>query len=232
MPTDPTLDPSVFDKLYHSGAWICIAILVLFFALRFASTSWAWLRDDHRAVWVSAILGGLALLVVPASQGTTPNLSMIIGAIVTVASLHANPKKPSPMEQKIAQAGFIRLGLMAAIAVLAAVVLMLGCSGSTRQRDLGYTLTGVVSASAALDAYVGPHELALGKCDPATVAKADCEARVATFQNELAKARATIRAVSDLIGAGYKANTDASVTTAEAAAAQLYTLLKTLGVSL
>lgn len=107
-----------------------------------------------------------------------------------------------------------------------------GCSTATRQRELGYTLSGVVSASAALDTYVGPHELALGKCDPATVTKADCEARVAKFQADLTKARATIKSVCDLIGAAYKANSDESITTAEAAAAAAYGLLKTLGVSL
>lgn len=107
-----------------------------------------------------------------------------------------------------------------------------GCSTPTRQRDLGYTLTGVIAASAALDAYVPAHEMALAKCDPKVILQADCEARVATFQTELAKARKAIKGALDLIGVGYKTNNDPSVATAEAAAAAAYAFLKTLGVSL
>jgi hypothetical protein len=128
MPTDT--DVSTLDKLYHSGAWICLGILITFLALRAAKSRVPWLQEDHRAVWVSAFLGGLALLVVPAAQGTTPNLSMIMVALVTVFSLHADPKR-TPDEQKQPQAGSARLGVMLVLAFVGAVsIAPFACTGT------------------------------------------------------------------------------------------------------
>jgi hypothetical protein len=90
MTTDPT---STIDHLYSTGAWFCLAIVLAFFGLRWAATHIAWLEEDHHAVYVSAALGGLTLLAVPAAQGTTPNTSMILSALITVIALAANPKK-------------------------------------------------------------------------------------------------------------------------------------------
>jgi len=220
MQTDPTLDPSVLEKLYHSGAWLCLGILVVFFGLRAAKSRIAWLQEDHRAVWVSAILGGLALLAVPAMNGTTPNLSMIIGALVTVASLHADPKKTAT-EQKLAQGGFIRLGLMACIAVIAAGVLMLGCStGASRQSTLGYALATATAISSELT----PQNDALIQADISGrtwSSQAAGDAALTKYEKARDKVLADVPIVLDAIGAAYQLNDDASLKTAETALATL-----------
>lgn len=106
-----------------------------------------------------------------------------------------------------------------------------GCSTAARERQLGYTLSGLVAAQATLDAYVGPHELGIVKsCTPDD--KAGCEAKVHAFQLSRDKARADLRGALDLVGAAYKANSDPAVATAEAAAAAAFAFLKQLGVAL
>lgn len=96
---DPTEAPgealSMMSKLYKSGAWIGLAILASFFTLSIAAKRVAWLKEGRRAVYCSAALGGLALLTVPASQGTTPNLSMVVAAVIAAMTLALNPTKPS-----------------------------------------------------------------------------------------------------------------------------------------
>ncbi len=92
----PSPDPeslSTLAKLYQSGAYIPLAILVLFFALRYASTHWAWLEQGKRAAYAAAGLGGLATLVPPAAQGTTPNASMLVAAVLAVMTLLTSPAK-------------------------------------------------------------------------------------------------------------------------------------------
>ena len=82
---DPLADPaaslSLFAKLYHSGAYLCLGIVVVFAGLRWASNHITWLEAPNRAHYVTAALAGLALIALPASQGTTPNLSMIVSAV-------------------------------------------------------------------------------------------------------------------------------------------------------
>jgi hypothetical protein len=224
---DPALDPSVLEKLYHSGAWLCLAILVVFFALRAAKTRIAWLKEDHRAVWVSAILGGLALLVVPATQGTTPNLSMLIAALVTVASLHADPKK-TPEEQKAElptatvvspPRGFARLGLMIAIVAIGSVLLF-GCStGASRQSTLGYLL----ATTTAVAADMTPQNDALIQADIAgrAASQAAGDAALTKYEKARNKVIADVKLVLDAIGAAYQLNDDASLKTAELAGATL-----------
>lgn len=96
---DPIAAPSetlsMLTKLYKSGAWLGLSILVAFFALTIASKKVAWLKHGRRAVYCSAALGGLALLTVPATQGTTPNISMLVAAFGAAISLALNPTKPS-----------------------------------------------------------------------------------------------------------------------------------------
>jgi len=159
---NPTTDDlSAIDKLYHSGAWLCLGLVAVFLVLRYAATRWAWLKEDHRAVWVSAILGGLALLVVPATQGTTPNLSTILTAVFTVLALHADPKKTPAEQDKAAQGGFIRLSLMLVIAAIAGAVLLAGCGASTRHKVLAGTFASLDVASAELVKIDGEQETAL-----------------------------------------------------------------------
>ena len=135
MISDPT---TTIDHLYSTGAWFCLGIVLAFFALRWASQHIAWLEQDHHAVYVSALLGGLALLVVPAAQGTTPNLSMLLTALVTVIALASNPKKPvTPDAARAPQAGIVRLRMMLALALIGSPFLMLAPSCKTAGPVIG-----------------------------------------------------------------------------------------------
>jgi hypothetical protein len=91
--TLPDPNVSTLDKLYSSGAFFCLGILVLFFVVRYLTKHWAWLREGQRHVWAVAFLGGLATLVVPATQGTTPNASMLVAVAITIGSILVDPKK-------------------------------------------------------------------------------------------------------------------------------------------
>lgn len=82
---EPTTD-TVFN-LYHSGAFLCAGILLGYLSLRYLSTHVAWLQVPGRAHYVAAVLGGLATIIVPVSQGTTPNMSMITLVVTTIAAL-------------------------------------------------------------------------------------------------------------------------------------------------
>jgi hypothetical protein len=91
--TLPDPNVSTLDKLYSSGAFFCLGILALFFVVRYLTKHWAWLREGQRHVWAVAFLGGLATLVVPASQGSTPNTSMLVAVAITIGSILVDPKK-------------------------------------------------------------------------------------------------------------------------------------------
>lgn len=218
-------DPTVLEKLYHSGAWVPLGILLAFFGLRAAKSRIVWLQEDHRAVWASAILGGLATLIVPATQGTTPNLAMIIGAIVTVASLHADPKK-TPAEQKQTQAGFARLGLMVVIAMLGAMLLF-GCGGANHQKSLGYATATLDAVQITIDTYDTKH---IAQIASSGTSRADIDAKTAAWLADFDKAKASLRAARLVIVDGYKLDTDASITNAETAAADVLALITSLGV--
>jgi hypothetical protein len=105
----------------------------------------------------------------------------------------------------------------------------IACTSTSRERQLGYTLTGLIAAQSALDAYEKPHvEQIVKECRPDD--KAGCEQKVKTFLDARTKARADLKAALDLVGAGYKLNDDKSLANAEAAAAAVMTLLHNLGV--
>lgn len=95
---DPTVAPldaaSDLQKLYRSGAWMPLAILTAFFLLVVLQKKWVWLSAGNRKVYVAAAIGGLAILAVPASQGTTPNLAMVVAALGAALALWTNPKPP------------------------------------------------------------------------------------------------------------------------------------------
>jgi hypothetical protein len=93
--TSPTDAVSTAAKLYHSGTIPAAIIVTAFFLLAWLSKHWAWLEGDHRAAIVAAVLGGLATIVEPLTRGTSPNLSMIGGAVVAGLALFANPKPGS-----------------------------------------------------------------------------------------------------------------------------------------
>jgi hypothetical protein len=122
-PTDPS--PDVLFSLYHSGAFLCLGIVAAYLALRYASSHIAWLEVPGRAHYIAAVLGGLALIIGPISQGTTPNASMLMTAGSAVVALFLRGVQHDG-DPKQAQAGFARLGLVVIVAVFGVVVV--GCA--------------------------------------------------------------------------------------------------------
>jgi len=217
MTPDPT---TTINHLYSTGAWFCLAIVLAFFALRWASTHVAWLEEDHHAVYVSAALGGLTLLVVPAAQGTTPNMSMILSAVITVVALAANPKKPTPTpDAKTPQGGFVRFGLMAFIAVIAAGVLMLGCTGANRQKDLGLGLSTAIAISSDINRQNNKLIEAGITGSAHTVAEGD--AKLAKYEAARDKVVKDVPIVLDALAVALQVNDDPTFNTAKAALATL-----------
>lgn len=220
-------DISILSKLYHSGAWVPLGILVAFFLLRALSTRVAWLKEDHRAVWVSAILGGAATLIVPLSQGTTPNISMIGAALMTVMALHADPKK-TPTEQKQAQGGFARLGLLIVLSMIGAMLLF-GCSASTRLKTLDSTMAALDSAEIGLMAFDQKHQNDIvNDCDPKAT-KAECQAKLDAYRAKRKVVIDSLGAAYDLLKHAFEVDDDPSAATAIAAATAVAAQLKGLG---
>lgn len=118
---DPVTSPiealSSVDKLYHSGAYLLLGIVLVFMGLRWASQHVAWLEVPNRAHYVTALLAGLALVAVPASQGATPNLSMIVVAIGTVISLCAPGAKSVPRQGQAGRASIVVTFAIAAVSI-------------------------------------------------------------------------------------------------------------------
>lgn len=120
MIPDPTVDPtatvSLLSHLYSTGALFCLGVVAVYIALKYASKHVAWLEVPGRAHYVTVALAVLAVFALPASQGTTPNTSMLMIAFGTAMSLLL-PGAPS--SSKAQQAGFARFDVMFTLAALA-----------------------------------------------------------------------------------------------------------------
>lgn len=92
---DPTADPaatmSMLSKLYHSGSFFALGIVLLFGIAYFLDEKIAWLRRGKRGVYLAAAIGGVATCVGPAINGTTPNTAMIVTVISTCVALILKP---------------------------------------------------------------------------------------------------------------------------------------------
>lgn len=94
-------EPNFWERmlwLWRSGAGIPVAILGLFGAAMVASRKIAWLRQDHRAVYVAATIAGLGKLAEIAATGQTPNQNAIIGAFTGLWLLVIRAQ-PAPTEK-------------------------------------------------------------------------------------------------------------------------------------
>lgn len=103
-PTDNALgDPLGFYEyvaaLWRSGAILSTVIVTSLGILKVLQARVAWFQQGHRIVVVSAVIGALSLLADSLSNGGSPNLSMIVVAIVTVVAA-VIPAKHAPEDAK------------------------------------------------------------------------------------------------------------------------------------
>jgi hypothetical protein len=100
LPPDPLQDPAasvgIVEKLFRSGAITSALIVAAFMVLVVLRARVSWFSQGWRAVWCSAALGGLSLLVDSIQSGLTPNISMLIVAGTTTAALAMKPKPVTP----------------------------------------------------------------------------------------------------------------------------------------
>ena len=75
--------------LYHAGAIVPVIILAAYYGGSWAGKHIAWLEVPNRAHYLAIGLGGLAVLVPSALQGTTPNAQMLLGAVAAAILLVA-----------------------------------------------------------------------------------------------------------------------------------------------
>lgn len=223
MTTDPS--PSSLYALYHSGAYLCLAIVALYLALKFASLHVAWLKVPGRAHFVTGILGAAALVIVPISQGTTPNFVMFTTVLPVLAALFL---PGAPKKDATAQAGFVRLGLMVVLAMLGAMLLF-GCGASSRLKTLDATMATLDSAEIGLMAFDQKHQNDIvNDCDPKAT-KADCQAKLDAYRAKRDTAVKALVAAYTALTAAFQVDDDPSAATAIAAAAVVSAQLKGLG---
>lgn len=131
MTTDPST--STLYALYHSGAYLCLGILAVYFLLKYLSTSdgkiGTWLKVPGRAHYVTAIIGVIGLFIGPLSQGTTPNASMFFTSMPAIFALLL-PGAPKKIDTAPPQAGFVNLRLLPLIAI----AMLIGCAWFTSER--------------------------------------------------------------------------------------------------
>lgn len=233
MTPDP--DISTLDKLYHSGAWLCLAIVVAYLLLRFASAHVAWLQVPGRAHYVTAILAGGALIVVPAAQGTTPNISMIVAAFSAAIALFLRgaPVAAAPVVSgelpivKDKESGFVDRGLLGFLATFA-IVVMVACGAGIADKAIDATL---IAAKTSHDLYLVYDDTAQSKCTIAPKDKASGQACLDAVKATQVKVEPLFAALKSAIEAAQKARDAATVTTMAAAAKTLADGLRTAGVT-
>lgn len=95
---DPIAQPvesvSFVVKLWKGGAMVSAIIVALFLGLLAASRKIKFLQTGYAAIAVASLLGGCAMLVERAAEGTTPTFAMFLSALVTAVALALKPKQP------------------------------------------------------------------------------------------------------------------------------------------
>jgi hypothetical protein len=234
MTTDPST--STLYALYHSGAYLCLGILAVYFALKYLSTSdgkiGTWLKVPGRAHYVTAAIGVIGLFVGPLSQGTTPNAMMFFTSLPAIFALllPGAPKKTD--DSRAPQAGFTSPGVMLLI-VSIGMALHLGCGASARQKTLFATLATLDGAETGLVAFDQKYQDGIvAACrNDSSCTEAIGHTRLVDYRAKRDVAVKAITAAYVVLGQAFSLDNDPSLKAALAAAAVVATQLSTLGVT-
>ena len=93
----PQESASLLYRLYKAGHLVPAIVVLAFFLLQLLQRWVAWFRTGYRKLAVAAVLAGLGMLAERAAAGTTPNLSMTLGALgVAFAMWMKTEGEPKP----------------------------------------------------------------------------------------------------------------------------------------
>lgn len=90
--TAPADSASLLYTLYKAGHLVPAIVVASFFGLVLAQRWVSWLRTGYRKLAVASVLAGLGMLAERAASGTTPNLTMVMGAIGAAFAMYVNTK--------------------------------------------------------------------------------------------------------------------------------------------
>lgn len=196
----------------------------------------SWFAQGKRLAIATAALGVAGAALQALAIGT-PWSGVLMTAVAAAFKL-LSPVVAGAPAAKPATAGFAArplvfgLGMVGLVAI--AVVAGAGCGASQRETTIKTTFLSVDAARDGFLAYDRSHELSLvAHCDPAVDSKEQCTAKVAASQKALADYQAKRAKVDLAFATAYRSmtaaqiiNTDQSVASMAAAAAQLYDLVK------
>ena len=78
-------------KMFTSGAYLPFALLVIYAGLRFVKDETHWLNQGRTAVITAAVLAGLTQLVPILTTGKTPDMQLVVAAVMTAIGLYLHP---------------------------------------------------------------------------------------------------------------------------------------------
>lgn len=94
--TDPVESVSLVVSLWKGGTIPAALIVAVFLGLTVAARSVPWLARGYAAIISASVLAGLAVIIEPASRGTTPTAGMIISALFAAVALALKGKGEMP----------------------------------------------------------------------------------------------------------------------------------------
>lgn len=201
------------------------ALTVAYVAARWLLTkneSTHWIAQGRTLAAITTVIG-VAGTALQAFTSGTPWSGVVVTAVLGLLHLADATVTPAAV-QKQSQAGFARLGLLAAIAgVGLTVVSVSGCAASQRETTIKTALVTVDSARDGFLAYDRAHEQQL-------VAEAvnadDARARLAVYQAKRAKVDPLFAIAYRSMAAAQLLNDDPSITSMQAAIVSLLDALK------
>jgi hypothetical protein len=163
-----------FDNVWHlyqSGALLPAAIVLVYLLCRWGVGSVPWLKQPQHAHYMTAIVTALAVLAVPAAQGQSPTLQLVVSAVGTLIALllpgiaAAQPVAAKPATPN--QGGFVRLDLVRGLVAIQAMALIaiVGCGWFTPAKEEAGVHAAVACGVWDVARYAGQVESDLAKAD-------------------------------------------------------------------
>lgn len=94
---DPVAEVTLITKLWRGGFFASAAIMIAFALLSWARAKLGWLKQGRQAVYAAIALGTLGVLAAGVADGSTPNIPMLLSALMTGWALYVKSEHvPKP----------------------------------------------------------------------------------------------------------------------------------------